>query len=101
MDNNTFISGSWPAHLFHQSIPNEPYDYIASFYKKYNNVLEEYEISEDQTCIIFYKTVDYPFYHKELYRIYKSIKDFKEKFELDKSKLDEKFGIDLEVWIYD
>jgi len=97
MKNNIqpFITGSI-------SMPATPKtDKVEYFTEEYYKILVRDKLKEDQVCIIAYKTASHVRGHREVYRVYKTVEDFKNRFVDDANKLDRIFGIQLQVWIYD
>lgn len=101
--NNQSVTGSYIAPITTQTeIIN---DKINKFIEYYNTILNEDNIHPGNTCIILYKC-QYcnDFFSstiRQVYAIFKTIDDFKLRVEEYCKKIDEQYGIDFQLWIFD
>lgn len=79
-----------------------PDDRKKNFEQSFYRILDRDNVTESDVCIIMYKTLWFgSTFLKEIFMVYKTIEDFKLKFDDDLKKLDQSSGIDLQVWMYD
>lgn len=95
-----FVTGSMCMSPY--SIPDRKKKFEEEFYQ----VLYEREISESDACIVMYRVhkvgmFDNSIMFKELFKIYKTIEDFKSNFDRDCENLPDNDGYNLVTWIFD
>lgn len=78
---------------------------IASFALEFHDLLEYNNFKEENCCIIVYKVFNSAIINnrsvKEVYKIYKSLKDFTDKVCEDIQHIDPEYGVSFQIWSFD